>query len=119
MGTFAETAIVDYRTVYCLPTKENVHFPFPFAANKWKFVVSVLRLQKTNGSCYTPFVLFGEFRKHGDMETWRNGDMETWRHGGMETRRQGDMRTWRHGDIDMRTWRHGDMETSNSKWKPS
>jgi hypothetical protein len=36
MDTFAETAIVDY--VYRLPTKENKRpFPFPFAANKWKF----------------------------------------------------------------------------------
>jgi hypothetical protein len=95
-------------TVYCLPTRENVHFPFPFAANKRKFVVSVLCLQKTNGSCYTPFVPFGEFWKHRDMETWKNGDMETWRNGDMETWRNGDMEAWRQGD--MRTWRHGDIK---------
>jgi hypothetical protein len=33
MGTFAETAIVNYR--YYLSTKEMIfRFPFPFAANK-------------------------------------------------------------------------------------
>jgi hypothetical protein len=52
MGTSAETAIVDYRTVYRLLTKENkcpfsvpvcskptkvCYFRFPFAENKRKF----------------------------------------------------------------------------------
>jgi hypothetical protein len=105
MGTFAETAIAI--TVYLLPTKEkNVRFPFPFAANKRKFAVSVFRLQKTNGSCgfpLAPFSLCGipEMSRHGhgDVETWRH---DTWRHGNME------IETWKHGDIDMETWR---MET--------
>jgi hypothetical protein len=34
MGTFSETAIIDYRS--SLPAKEN-KLPFPFASNKGKF----------------------------------------------------------------------------------
>jgi hypothetical protein len=37
-------------TVDRLPTKEN-KLPFPFAANKQKFDVSLFHLQQTNGSC--------------------------------------------------------------------
>jgi hypothetical protein len=37
--------------VYHLPTREtNFRYPFPFAASKRKFAVSVLRLQQTNRS---------------------------------------------------------------------
>jgi hypothetical protein len=51
MGTFAETAIADYR--YHLPTKENkCQFSFSFAANRRKFAVSVFHLQQTNRSCH-------------------------------------------------------------------
>jgi hypothetical protein len=53
MGTFAKTAIVV--TIYFLPTKENKP-PFLFAANKWKFAVSVFRLQQTNGICRFPYI---------------------------------------------------------------
>jgi hypothetical protein len=38
MGKFAEIAIVDYRLLFL--TKEN---KLPFAANRWKFAVSVFR----------------------------------------------------------------------------
>jgi hypothetical protein len=38
MGTFAETAIVDYR-LHLLTKKSKLSFPF--AASKWKFAVSV------------------------------------------------------------------------------
>ncbi len=31
--------------------KTNVHFPFPFAANKRKFAVSIFCLKQTNESC--------------------------------------------------------------------
>ncbi len=45
--------------VYLLSIKDpNFHFPFPFAANKWKFVISVFRLQQTNVSCCFPLVPF-------------------------------------------------------------
>jgi hypothetical protein len=39
---FAETANVDYRLSFADQKKS---FPFPFAANKPKFAVSVFRLQ--------------------------------------------------------------------------
>jgi hypothetical protein len=52
MGTFSETAIVAQETSY--------RFPIPFAANKRKFAVSVLCLQKTNGSCHFSLVPFSE-----------------------------------------------------------
>jgi hypothetical protein len=104
MGTFLkqQLSITVYRL---LPRKINFRFTFPFAANKRKFSVSVFRLQETNGSCLFPVL---EFRKHGDMNTWRHGyegmEMKTWRHGDMETRGQGDMETRGHGDME--TWRH-------------
>ncbi len=82
-------------TIYCLPTKKtNFHIPFPFAANKQKFAVSIFRLQKTIGSCRFPLVPFSvssvfRLRKHGDihgdMETWKHADMQTWRPADMET----------------------------------
>jgi hypothetical protein len=45
MGTFAETANVDYRLIIC----RNFHFPF--AENKRKFAVSIFRQPQTNRSC--------------------------------------------------------------------
>jgi predicted acetyltransferase len=76
MGTFAETAIIDYHLSFADQGKQtsvlNFSFQqlyrrlsFPFAANKWKlpfFVSSVFHLQNS-----------------GNMET------STWRHGGIET----------------------------------
>jgi hypothetical protein len=53
MGTLAKTAIVV--TIYRLPTKEN-KLLVQFAANKWKFVVSIFRLQQTNGICRFPYI---------------------------------------------------------------
>ncbi len=47
MGTFAETAIVDY----CLS----------FTKNKWKFAVSVFCLQQTNRNCHFPLVPFSVY----------------------------------------------------------
>jgi hypothetical protein len=44
--------------IVCRPWKKNLYFPFPLAANKQKFAVSVFRLQQTNGSCRFPLVLF-------------------------------------------------------------
>jgi hypothetical protein len=65
MGTFAETAIVDYHLSFA-ERKTNFRFPFPFAENKWKLPF--------------PLVPLAEYWEHGDME-----DMETYmRHGDME-----------------------------------
>jgi hypothetical protein len=77
MGTFAEIALSI--TVYLLPTKKNkLLFPFPFAANKQKFSVSVFCLQKINGSCPIPLV---QFPSYGNMEKLtgrhRHVDMKT------------------------------------------
>jgi hypothetical protein len=44
--------------IVCRSWKTNFHFPFPLAANKQNFAVSVFRLQQTNGSCRFPLVLF-------------------------------------------------------------
>jgi hypothetical protein len=77
-----------------------------------------------------------EFRKHGnmktwrygdiDMETWTNGDMDKWTHGHIDTWTHGEMDTWRHGHMekmtqgDMDIWRHGhrgvDMETLTKRY---
>jgi hypothetical protein len=75
---FAETTIVNYRLSFADLGKTNVRLPFPFAANKWKFAVSVFRLKKTNGSCCFPLVPSSTC---GILETWRHGheDLETWR----------------------------------------
>jgi hypothetical protein len=45
MGTFAETAIVDYCLSFADQGKQtsDFRFLFLFAANKWKFAVSVAR----------------------------------------------------------------------------
>ncbi len=123
MGTFAETAIVDYcrpiayqgkqTSVFCFrlqQTKESL--PFPFSICSKQIEAAVLRKLRFT---------FAEFRKHGYMETWKYGvkelktwkhgdiDIETWRHGNMETWRTGDMETWTHGHMD--TWTHGHMDT--------
>jgi hypothetical protein len=59
-------------TVYRLPIKEN-KLPFPFAVNKQKFVLSIFRLQQTNGSCrfsLAPFSVREISKTAGmDMET--------------------------------------------------
>jgi hypothetical protein len=103
----APLAFVDYRFSFADLLKETSVFRF--------------RLQQTNGSLPFPFSVcrkqkevgifclfrfpFAEFRKLGDMKTWRHedGDMKTWRH------RHGDMETWRYEDMD--------MESSNGKRK--
>jgi hypothetical protein len=120
MGTFAETAIVNYclsladqgkkcpfSICVCSKQMEVYRFRFPFAEYIWKLPFSVSSI----------FCLW----KHGDidMETWtlRHGhgdmDMETWRHGDMEIEiwKHGDMETWKHGDIGMKTWKQVEMET--------
>jgi hypothetical protein len=51
MGTFAETAIVDYCLSFAnqeKPRKTNFRFLFPFEAYKWKVAVSVFYLHQTN-----------------------------------------------------------------------
>jgi hypothetical protein len=67
-------------------------------ANKRKIAVFLFRLQKTNGSYCFPIVLYSEFRKRGNMETWRQGygdmERETWKHENTETWRHGDIETW-------------------------
>ncbi len=102
MARFAKTAIIDYRLLFA-NQKTNVHFLSLFAANKWKFVVSVFRLQKRNESCCFPLVSFSIC-----------GNPETLRHG------HEDMDTWTHGHVEMATLKHGDMEieNSNEKLKP-
>jgi hypothetical protein len=42
MGTFAETAIIDYRFLFADPRTTNFRFPFSFAANRQKFAVSAV-----------------------------------------------------------------------------
>jgi hypothetical protein len=86
-GTFAETAINDYRLSFDDQGKTSFRFPFAFAANKRKFSVentrkllSILRL-----------------RKQGDMDKWKHGDID------METLKHGEIETWRHGDMDTET----------------
>jgi hypothetical protein len=94
MGTFAETAIIDYCLLFANQEKQTSLFHFPFVANRPKLPFSV------------SFVFC--LRNSRNMETWRwtlgVGDMglETWR--------------WRHrnGEMEMETWRwrrgHGDMD---------
>jgi hypothetical protein len=48
MGAFAETVIVDYHLSFADQGKKRP-FDVLFAANKQKFVVSVVRFQKRNG----------------------------------------------------------------------
>jgi hypothetical protein len=56
MGTFAETAIVNYRLSIADEGKQT---SFLFAAIKRKFAVSVFRLQQTNRKCVCIFILNG------------------------------------------------------------
>ncbi len=70
MGTYAETAIIDYHLSFA--NQEN-KLPFLFSANKWKFAFafSVCSKQTEVDNFYWFRFLFAEFQKHGD------GDMET------------------------------------------
>jgi hypothetical protein len=79
MGTFAETAIINYCLSFADQGKQTSFFPFLFTANKGKFAVSIFHLKRTKGSCQ--FLLL-PFYVCGISETWRHGDgeMETWRH---------------------------------------
>ncbi len=45
----------------CQLRKINFRFPFPFAANRRKFAISILRLQQTNGNCRFLLVPFFTF----------------------------------------------------------
>jgi hypothetical protein len=107
-GKFAETTIIEYRLSFADQGKTNVRLPFPFAASKRKFAVSVFRLQKTNGSCRFPLVPSSTSR-NGILETWRHeqGDLETW------TWRLGDMEI---ADMEIETWRHGHGNMDIEKW---
>jgi hypothetical protein len=115
MGTFAETAIVDYRLLFADQEKQTSVFRFRMQQNKWKFAILFFvckNKRKLLFSVSSIFCLWNpETWRHGheDMETWRCGDMamETWKHGKMETGRHGDRET--HGDMD--------TETSNGKRK--
>jgi hypothetical protein len=60
MGTFAETANGDYRSLFARQGKKN--FSFPFAKNKRKFAASVFCLQQTNGSCLFLLVPFSSYK---------------------------------------------------------
>ncbi len=46
MGTFAETAIVDYRLLFADQEKQTSVFRFKMQQNKRKFAISVFRLQE-------------------------------------------------------------------------
>jgi hypothetical protein len=83
MGTFDETAIVDYR-LHCLPTNK---LPFPFFIKQTETLQYVFSLQQTNESYRFPLVPFSVY---GISKTWRHGHK---RHGNMErwTRRHGNM----------------------------
>jgi hypothetical protein len=50
MSTFADTANIDYSLSFADQGKQASMFCFLFAENKLKFVVSLFRLQQTNGS---------------------------------------------------------------------
>jgi hypothetical protein len=97
MGTFAETAIVDYH--------------LPFADQEKQTSVFSFHLQPTNWSLPCPFAVWRKqtevpviglipFSVCGIPETWRHG------HGDME------MEKWKHGDIDMR---HDRLPTKENK----
>jgi hypothetical protein len=82
MDTCAETAIVDYCSLFDDQGKQTSVFHF--------------RLQQTNGSLPFPFPGFAANKRQlpfslGPFSVCKIP--ETWRHG--------------HGDIDMKTWRHG------------
>jgi hypothetical protein len=62
MGTFAETAIIEYRFLFADPRKTNFRFPFSFAANRRKFAVSVFYLQQNKREL--PFFVNSVFRMY-------------------------------------------------------
>jgi hypothetical protein len=79
MGTFAETAFVDY--CFSFADQRNKRpFSVSDATNKLKFAVSVFRLEKTSGSCRFLFAESGyvETWIHGHIESWKDGYKETW-----------------------------------------
>ncbi len=84
--------------IVCSKQTEVCRFRFPFASNK----------------------RIAEFRKLGDMETWRHKH-ETWKYWIIETWRHGredmDIKTWRQ-DMHMETWtgRHDDMAMDRKTW---
>jgi hypothetical protein len=61
MGTFAETAIIDYHLSFA-DQENKLYFMFQFAANKGKFAISVFCLQQTNGSCCFLLVSFSGYK---------------------------------------------------------
>jgi hypothetical protein len=63
MGTFSETAIVDYSSSFAEQGK------------KLPFSVSVIHLQQTNESCRLPAT--SRKREDTEMETLRHGNVET------------------------------------------
>jgi hypothetical protein len=77
MGTFAETAIVDYRLSFADQGKQMSVFIFNWQQTNG-FAVSVFCLQKTNGIFRFPLVLLSVC---GILKMWRHGheDMDTWR----------------------------------------
>ncbi len=103
MGTFAETAIVDYVLSFTNQEEQMSIFRFRLQQTNGSLPFPLCVCKKTNGRCHFPLVPFS-----GNVETWtlRHRDMETLGHGDMETLRHGDMETW---DSDMETWRHGDL----------
>ncbi len=82
MGTFAETAIIDYHLLFADQEKQTSVFRF--------------RGQQTDGSLSFPLIdcskqtatVFSYFRfrlgNFGNMETWRHGNIETWKHGDID-----------------------------------
>jgi hypothetical protein len=60
MGTFAETANVDYRLSFANPGKQTSVFSFPFAENRRKFAVFVSCLQQMK----VPYFISSVFRKY-------------------------------------------------------
>jgi hypothetical protein len=71
MGTFAETAIVDYRLSFAEQGKKTSVFRF--------------YLQQTNGSLSFPFFVCRKQKEIAVIRLRNSGNMETWKHGGMET----------------------------------
>jgi hypothetical protein len=95
MGTFAETAIINYCLSFADQGKQT--YGFCFRSQQSEVCCFCFLFAENNGSCHFPFA---KFRKRGDkdMETWK------WRH--------------RHRNMEheeMETWRH---QTENGKRKP-
>jgi hypothetical protein len=59
MGTFAETANVDYRLSFADQGKQTAIFHFRLRKQR-KFSIFVFRLQQTNRSCRFPLVQFSQ-----------------------------------------------------------